>query len=804
MAGSLRNTTHDIAVIKTNAGGDTLFTFTYSTGYDEEAYCVRTCLDSGYIVCGYRYNGSNNDVIIIKLDVRVVQQWATTWNNGARETARSIVQLADSSFVLCGSAYINSSDQMLIMQISKTGSAGWYKHYRGEQQSHATGLCKSYDGGFVMAGYGITAGSDTNALAIRTDNGGDSLWAATVACAGNRQASGIAAVNGNFYLVAGTAMKSNGYTDAFAWKINDRGGKIFYKTYGCGYDDCAQAVRQMPDLSYVLGGYKSNSTSRQAWMVKIGEWGDTVQTMTYATDYDEQLNEVCVTAASAITGTGTQHTATTALLQWQYVLPYYHYYPRYMWVNNVYNVAPNVVSVLGDSTGEAHLIEYLTTLKYTGVVITHFEFIAINHTDSIPDLFIQLDSLIARMHLSGIPVVMAQFRGDEKNLTPDSSFARMNKALDSLKVYNNSASVMGRFDGLMLDYEIWNDDYGGTKPDSNRYDYINTGWNYWKRLADSVMAASNNTIYHLPLTAVWVGNICNPDTILQLDTIVKTDSIDHRLMISKIDSFQFDRVVLSFFLKDTLIIGPSIQRDPTAFLLRTSDQADWFNRLWYFGHDSLSSTAKNYPTNIIPNFHAGYGDEQHNWNPKLIYYLSGTDTWAPTKHYLCQAEQIFDGQFYDTVAFHNHDIPYGQRYWGSVNINGGFEWFKYQIGPLEYDSLNDRLGDAIHSSHYYPLPARFGYYDFEVNENNKEFDDIIAYPNPVINNFSIKLKDKCKTNNLYIKCYDLNGKEITNLFNFSYLDCVINIQRIGTFKGVMLCYIMDNNLIRGSTKFILQ
>ena len=234
MAGSLRNTTHDIAVIKTNAGGDTLFTFTYSTGYDEEAYCVRTCLDSGYIVCGYRYNGSNNDVIIIKLDVRGVQQWATTWNNGARETARSIVQLADSSFVLCGRAYINSSDQMLIMQISKTGSAGWYKHYRGEQQSHATGLCKSYDGGFVMAGYGITAGSDTNALAIRTDNGGDSLWTATVACAGNRYASSIAAVNGNLYVVAGTAMKSNGYTDAFAGKRKDRGGKSFYKTDECG------------------------------------------------------------------------------------------------------------------------------------------------------------------------------------------------------------------------------------------------------------------------------------------------------------------------------------------------------------------------------------------------------------------------------------------------------------------------------------------------------------------------------------------------------------------------------------------
>ncbi len=74
ITGSLNNSGKDIVVIKTDNEGDTLFKYTYSTAYDEEAYCVRTCLDSGYIVCGYKYNGSNNDVLVIKLDVHGVQQ----------------------------------------------------------------------------------------------------------------------------------------------------------------------------------------------------------------------------------------------------------------------------------------------------------------------------------------------------------------------------------------------------------------------------------------------------------------------------------------------------------------------------------------------------------------------------------------------------------------------------------------------------------------------------------------------------------------------------------------------------------
>ena len=820
IAGSLNNNGKDIVVIKTDNEGDTLFKYTYSTGYDEEAYCVRTCLDSGYILCGYKYNGSNNDVIVIKLDVRGVQQWSTTWNNGARETARSIVQLADSSYVLCGSAYISSYDQMLIMQVSKTGSTGWYKHYSGAQQSVATGLCKSYDGGFAMAGYGITAGNDTNAVVIRTDNGGDSLWAATEQCGGNKQANGIAAVNGNYYVIAGTVTRSSGYTDAFAWKINERGGKIFYKTYGCGYNDGAQAVRQMPDLSYILGGYKSNSTNRHGWIVKIGEWGDTVSTYTYATDYDEQFNDVTVTDSVYVAGAGTQESSPAAI-KLVYVNLCKIYYPRYIWVNNLYNSAVNqFYDILGDSLKEDSLITYLDTMHYSGIVITHFEDIRIHRFDS-PyvdvhhDLYTSLRNFIKKARLSGLQNIICQFRTDEHTRIPDSSYSRMIRNLDGLINYNDSSYVLDStgitaFNGNLLDYEFWQDRYGTAHVDTipandSSYYYINQGFEKFKLLCDTFIDIRNNTSHHLPIAAVWIGRICDPDKYLDVNNDLVTDSNDYIYMLHTLDSFQFNRIILSFFLTDTLVSlsNYNTSKDPTAFLLRTNaKQQQWFDRLYWLGQNNL-------PTHVVPNFHAGYGDESdpNDMKPKLVKYLEGIGPYWTQTHVLDNAERVFYIQYYDSTTFLTHNQPFG---WGSVDIWQGFEWFRYEIGPLEYASISTRLTDRVHWYHNkcavalpYPPAARLS----TTKDNNAM--TVSIYPNPSSGDATLLVDNVVKDlSRLEIIFYDITGREVNVLMPESYSETsegiAVNLKRTANYKGLLLGRITYNGNVTGQVKIVLQ
>ncbi len=691
---------------------------------------------------------------------------------------------------------------MLIMQISKTGSTGWYKHYSGAQQSVAAGLCKSYDGGFTMAGYGITAGNDTNAVVIRTDNGGDSLWTATEQCGGNKKANGIAAVNGNYYVIAGTVTRSSGYTDAFAWKLNNSGGKIFYKTYGCGYHDGAQAVCQMPDLSYILGGYKSNSTNRHGWIVKIGEWGDTVSTYTYATDYDEQFNDVTVNATRHIAGAGTQNTATSTILVWHPQYDYI-YYPRWIWVNNVYRKSSSndSLDILGNDSNTYKLKTYLTTLKYSGIVITRFEDIVNDNYDSTITKYTQLHALIDTLRSAGIANIVCQFRSNEKDSAPSVSFAAMDKLLDSLIVFNTQAgsTYKTRFNGLMLDYEIWNDDYG--IGDTNcRFCDVVTGWQLFKQLCDSFTTASNNAANHLPTSVVWIGNICHVDTLLDLDGSGSdtTTAVDHQIMISKIDSFRFDRVVLSFFLDDSLVSAYNVNVDPTAFLLRTNQkQANWFRRLWYFGHDTL-----NIPTQIIPHFHAGHESPGGGFTPKLENYLNGTGPYwtAFGKHYLYQAETEFMEQYNDdqTMITHfSHD-----SIWGSINIDG-FEWFRYNIGPLEYDSLATRLDDAKKCVQYISLPLREQtYYNFYNSKNDAI--TVQAYPNPSTGYVNIKIENCNLQGKLRLDIYDVTGRDITNCFDYTVDGCLIKVVKHRNYKGLIICKIYKNENYNGTCKVVVQ
>src|SRR5438128_95556 len=68
----------DIFLIKTNSGGDTLWTKNYGGSDDEYAYCVKQTRDGGYIIAGYTYSfgAVNGKAYIIKTDSSGNVSWS--------------------------------------------------------------------------------------------------------------------------------------------------------------------------------------------------------------------------------------------------------------------------------------------------------------------------------------------------------------------------------------------------------------------------------------------------------------------------------------------------------------------------------------------------------------------------------------------------------------------------------------------------------------------------------------------------------------------------------------------------------
>ncbi|HQV01573.1 MAG TPA: hypothetical protein PLO59_10460, partial [Bacteroidia bacterium] len=381
------------------------------------------------------------------------------------------------------------------------------------------------------------------------------------------------------------------------------------------------------------------------------------------------------------------------------------YYPRYIWVNNVYNVADSAIQynvIVYDSLNSVWMVDnqkladlsnYLTTLKYSGIVVTHLE-----------DVFKSADStqlkncmaqVVAVLHNAGVPIILNQFRTGEEAMQADSSKNLMLKLLSSSILYNQNVTALQRFDGLLLDYEFWGEDYALDVD----FAQINDGFLYFNEIATEFTAAKANPNNHFKILAMWIGNTVfacdtcdfNGDGLFGDSTIHARP--DDEALMNMFDSHGFDRIVLSFFLDDLLDSANTTKfDDPLTFLTRQASGNkinNFFARLYYLGENA-------YPTYVIPQFHSGKGNGTLS-NTKLENYLNGTGPyWGPpygsgAPHYLHEVEQTFVGQYFDPNIFDiqniNGNILIVNKNWGTTTIKSGFEWFRYQLGPLDYANL---------------------------------------------------------------------------------------------------------------------
>ena len=360
-------------------------------------------------------------------------------------------------------------------------------------------------------------------------------------------------------------------------------------------------------------------------------------------------------------------------------------------------------NILGDPVAEQNLINYLKLGTYSGVVITHFEDI---YKDNLAlNTYTQLASLIASLHNAGIPVVIGQYRSDDDKRKPVNSKLDMDDYLSGIINYNQTTFISlpkGIFDGILLDYEFWQSDYGQSAV--NSFAQVNAGWKIYKTLCTEIKTAVNNPLNHFRYTAAWIGRVLDPSEAIW---DVNDDGTNggagdtHQAVINQIDSYQFDRIVLAFFLTD--FINPlnySVYDDPSKFLKRDQNapanqqEIKWFMRLWYFSNN-------NYNTNIIPNFHAGFGNLALQTAPKLQHYLLGTTGtyFANNPSYLPDAEKEFVNEFYDPTIFSHYTGTGPSWSWNSINLRQGFEWFRFEIGVLDFANLSSRPNDSKH--HFY-------------------------------------------------------------------------------------------------------
>ena len=144
----------DFYLIKTNAQGDTLWTRTYGGPSIDEGSSVEQTTDGGYIMTGETgsFGSGNMDVHLVKTNAQGDTLWTRTLGSGYNDAGLSVQQTTDSGYVIAGvtSTYTGKQSAYLI-KTNFRGDTLWTRTYGGIFSSGCS-VQQIADGGYVVAG----------------------------------------------------------------------------------------------------------------------------------------------------------------------------------------------------------------------------------------------------------------------------------------------------------------------------------------------------------------------------------------------------------------------------------------------------------------------------------------------------------------------------------------------------------------------------------------------------------------------------------------------------------------------------
>lgn len=171
---------YDAYLIKTDYTGSVLWSRTYGGNYSENNGTVVQTRDSGFACAGYTtsFGVAGADIFIIKTDSIGNLQWSRCYGMSTDEIGYGLIQTMDGGYLITGLRLVTSTDyNVLAIKTDSLGNLMWTKEYGGTSYDWGYGAVEVSTGGYLIYGRTMSYGAGAeDALLIRTDFNGDTLW----------------------------------------------------------------------------------------------------------------------------------------------------------------------------------------------------------------------------------------------------------------------------------------------------------------------------------------------------------------------------------------------------------------------------------------------------------------------------------------------------------------------------------------------------------------------------------------------------------------------------------------------------
>ncbi len=280
------------------------------TGYDL-ANSIKQTIDGGYIITGLSnsWNSLSTDVWLIRTNSIGDTIWTKVFTEDNYEYGEYVQTLSTGGFTIVGRSYDLSDNDILLMETDSNGNVVWKQNYDWDDDQYAYCLQSTYDGGYVIAGVtGRFNQGFSNALLIKTNSNGDTVWTKNYGGISEDYATFVEQTSDSGFIIAGiTHSYGNGEADFWLIKTDLFGDTLWTRTYGGFNTEQAYCVRQTPDNGYILCGftYSYGAGSSDIWLIKTDFTGDTLWTKTFGSINMDHGNSVIVTSDHNYLITGT-------------------------------------------------------------------------------------------------------------------------------------------------------------------------------------------------------------------------------------------------------------------------------------------------------------------------------------------------------------------------------------------------------------------------------------------------------------------------------------------------------------------
>ena len=174
---------YDFYLIRTDASGAVIWENTYGGTQWDMAWSVDTTAEGGFIATGWTesFGAGGEDTYIIKTDAGGDTLWTRVLGGTGDEDGREVQLTSDGRYIIVGSteSFYPGSRYIYLIKMDSSGDTLWTKAYGGPDGNRGYSVHQTTDNGYVIAGYTYSYTSLWDAYIVRTGADGDTLWTRT-------------------------------------------------------------------------------------------------------------------------------------------------------------------------------------------------------------------------------------------------------------------------------------------------------------------------------------------------------------------------------------------------------------------------------------------------------------------------------------------------------------------------------------------------------------------------------------------------------------------------------------------------